>query len=69
MADNRFPYTPELAPFWRAFDAWLDEIIRVYGPDSGAGWDERGRGAEGSHLRKLWDARHAARQAWLRSAA
>lgn len=67
--NRKFPYTPELKPFQDADDAWSAELVRVFGNDSGtARYQPRGKGAEGSTLRKLHDAREAAREAWWRTA-
>jgi hypothetical protein len=67
---NRFPYTPELKPFQDADDAWGEELRRVFGNRSAeARYSSLGRGEEGSELRRLHDARDAARAAWHRSSA
>lgn len=68
MANNVFPYTAELAPFQAADDAWSEELRRVFGKNAGqARYESRGRGEEGSKLRKLHDARESARAAWHQS--
>jgi hypothetical protein len=64
-----FPYTLELKPFQAADDAWGAELARVFGKASGdARYGLGGRGAEGTELRRLHDAREAARSAWHLSA-
>jgi hypothetical protein len=69
MANRNFPYTEQLAPFQRADDAWGDELVRVFGKLAcNARYDGRGKGTDGSRLRKLHDAREAARITWFRSA-
>lgn len=69
MANNRFPFTPELEPFQNADDAWSDELVRVFGKDAGqARYEPRGKGEPNSMLRKLHDARDAARITWHNSA-
>lgn len=68
MANNAFPYTPQLEPFQKADDAWDNELVRVFGRNAGqARYEPRGRGDEGSTLRLLHDIREAARSAWLQS--
>ena len=70
MANNDFPYTPELRPFQVADDAWGDELRRVFGKNAGqARYETRGKGEPGSELRRLHDAREQARVTWRRSAA
>jgi hypothetical protein len=70
MANNAFPYTPELKPFQDAEDAWTAEVRRIFGKRAGdARYTAEGKGIEGSTLRKLHDAREAARLTWHRSAA
>jgi hypothetical protein len=67
--NRQFPYTPQQKPFQEADDAWSAELRRVFGKQSGqARYEERGKGQEGSELRRLHDAREAARRAWLVSA-
>ena len=67
---TNFPYTPELQPFQEADDAWSAELRRVFGKDSGqARYEPRGKGTDGSALRRLHDAREAARSLWHGSAA
>lgn len=69
MANRKFPFTPELKPFQDADDAWSAELRRVFGADAAtARYLDRGKGAEGSALRKLHDDREAARAVWLNSA-
>lgn len=69
MTRGDFPYTPALTPFQDADDAWTAEVRRVFGRDAGtARYQLRGKGDEGSELRRLHDNREAARAAWLRSA-
>lgn len=69
MANNKFPYTAELKPFQDADDAWSAELQRVFGKNAGqARYESRGKGAEGSELRRLHDARDAVRVAWHLSA-
>lgn len=69
MANNRFPYTPELAPFQAADDAWGEELRRVFGKRSAhARYTDIGKGEPGSLLRRLHDTREAARSAWHQSA-
>lgn len=69
MANRAFPYTPELKPFQAADDAWSAELSRVFGKDAGtARYQPRGKGEPGSELRRLHDARDAARVAWHLSA-
>lgn len=66
---NRFPYTAELFPFQQADDAWSAELHRVFGNDAGqARYEPRGTGEPGTELRRLYEARTAARAAWHRSA-
>lgn len=69
MANNSFPYTPELKPFQDADDAWGYELTRVFGKRSAeARYTSIGKGEDGSELRRLHDAREAARVAWYQSA-
>lgn len=69
MANNKFPYTPELKPFQDADDAWGDELRRVFGRRSAeARYTKLGEGEEGSKLRALFENRMAARSAWHNSA-
>lgn len=64
-----FPYTPELKHFQDADNAWSDELQRKFGKQAGdARYLARGKGEEGSELRRLHDAREAARAAWHASA-
>ena len=70
MANNAFPYTPELQPFQQADDAWQPALEHVFGKDAGtARYQPRGKGEPESMLRKLHDAREHARALWLASAA
>lgn len=65
MANNAFPFTAALKPFQDADDAWGDELRRVFGKRSAeARYTSLGIGAEGSNLRRLYEARQAARAAW-----
>ena len=67
--NRKFPYTAELPTFQAADDAWGAELRRVFGKDAGqARYEPRGKGADGSALRRLHDARDAARLAWHQSA-
>ena len=69
MANNLFPYTPELKPFQDADDAWSAELVRLFGKSAGdARYGARGKGEEGSKLRQLHDARMAAQSRWHQSA-
>jgi hypothetical protein len=69
MTNRNFPYTPALAPFQVADDAWSAELRRIFGKNAGqARYEPRGKGAEGSNLRQAHDAREAARRAWFASA-
>jgi hypothetical protein len=69
MANRNFPYTAELKPFQDADDAWSAELHRVFGKQAGdARYTARGKGDEGSELRRLHDVREAARLAWEASA-
>ncbi len=69
MANNLFPYTPELKPFQNADDAWSAELTRVFGKNAGqARYEPRGIGSESSELRRLHDARMAAQSIWHSSA-
>lgn len=69
MANNDFPYTPELKPFQDADDAWSAELRRVFGKDAGqARHEPRGTGEEGTDLRRAHDAREEARVIWHQSA-
>jgi hypothetical protein len=66
---RKFPYTVELQPFQQADDAWSAELKAVFGKHAGqARYEPRGKGAEGSALRTLHDAREMARAAWHASA-
>lgn len=65
---SRFPYTAELKPFQDADDAWSLELTRVFGKDAcNARYMDSGKGLAGSELRRLHDAREAARVAWFKS--
>jgi|KBSMisStandDraft_5_1062788.scaffolds.fasta_scaffold67902_5 hypothetical protein len=67
--NRSFPYTEALKPFQDADDAWSAELVLTFGKSAGqARYEARGRGAEGSELRRLHDAREAARAAWHQSA-
>jgi len=67
--NRKFPYTAELPTFQAADDAWGAELRRVFGKDAcNARYLPRGKGAEGSDLRRLHNAREAARLAWHQSA-
>jgi hypothetical protein len=69
MANRQFPYTPELKPFQDADDAWSLELQRIFGKNAGdARYQERGKGAEGSELRRLHDERMIAQTLWHISA-
>jgi hypothetical protein len=69
MANNRFPYTAELKPFQDADDAWSVELQRCFGKNAGqARYEPRGKGDEGSKLRKLHDLRMIAQSTWHQSA-
>jgi hypothetical protein len=69
MANNRFPFTPELQPFQEADDAWSAEITRIFGKNAcQARYEPRGKGEEGSQLRRLHNARELARATWHNSA-
>lgn len=64
-----FPYTAELQPFQAADDAWSAELRRAFGRNAGqARYERRGRGDDGTALRRTHDAREAARAAWHSSA-
>lgn len=65
-----FPYTSALPAFQAADDAWDAELRRLF-KDAAcmARYQERGRGPEGSELRRLYDAKHAARARWHASSA
>lgn len=53
----------------RGYDAWDIELARVFGKDAcNARYLPRGKGEEGTELRRLHDAREAARRAWHASA-
>lgn len=70
MPNRYFPYTAALKPFQDADDAWSAELQRVFGKDAGqARYEPRGKGEEGSELRRLHDTRDAARAAWHATAA
>ncbi len=65
-----FPYTAELPAFQAADDAWSAELKKTFGKDAGqARYEPRGKGADGSALRRLHEAREAARVAWFQSSA
>jgi hypothetical protein len=69
MANKLFPYTPELKPFQDADDAWSLELRRVFGNKSGdARYQDKGKGEEGSELRRLYEARMLAQSVWRQSA-
>jgi len=69
MSNKAFPYTPELKTFQSADDRWAEELQRKFGKDAGqARYEPRGKGEEGSELRRLHDLREAARSAWHLSA-
>ena len=69
MANNSFPFTPELKPFQDADDAWGNELRRVFGKRSAeARYTELGKGYEGSELNRLYEARMAAQRRWHASA-
>lgn len=69
MANNRFPFTEQLKPFQDADDAWGDELRRTFGKWSAeARYSDLGMGEEGSNLRRLYEARTAARATWHASA-
>jgi hypothetical protein len=69
MANRQFPYTPELKAFQDADDAWALELQRVFGKHAGdARYQLLGKGAEGSELRRLHDARLNAQTIWHQSA-
>jgi hypothetical protein len=69
MANNAYPYTPELKPFQDADDAWGAELRRVFGKRSAeARYTDLGKGEEGSELRRLHDIRMAAQRRWHASA-
>lgn len=66
---SRFPYTAELKPFQIADDAWSAELKRLFGKQAGdARYGTRGKGEEGSALRRLHDARMEAQRVWHASA-
>lgn len=70
MANRAFPYTLALKPFQEADDAWGTELQRIFGKHAGdARYTDKGKGLEGSELRRLHDAREAARIAWYATAA
>ena len=67
--NRSFPYTDKLPAFQAADDAWSAELKRVFGKQAGdARYVARGKGEEGSELRRLHDAREAARLTWHQSA-
>ncbi len=46
-------------------DAWQVELVRYFGKNAGDfRYTKHGRGEEGSTLRKAYDARTAAQEAW-----
>lgn len=54
--------------FRLADDEWKRQLEEVFGRAAGdARYDERGRGEEGTPLRRAYDDRDAARIAWVRS--
>lgn len=58
-------YTDAHKAFAAADFAWSVELARVFGKDAGtARYQPRGKGEEGSDLRRLYDAFTAARIAW-----
>lgn len=58
-------YTAEHLAFNAADAAWSAEIVRVFGKkNQDARYYPRGKGEPGSELRRLYDARDAARRAW-----
>lgn len=66
MARNSFPYTPALKAFQDADDAWGAELERAFGKRRAeARYTKLGTGAEGTPLRKLFEARDRARTQWL----
>lgn len=66
---NLFPYTPELKPFQDADDAWSHVLCLTFGKDAGqARYEPRGKGAPGTHLRRIHDVRMAAQATWHNSA-
>jgi hypothetical protein len=51
--------------FQRADDAWMAELVRIWGKDAGdVRYTSHARGDAGSTLRALYDARNAASDAW-----
>jgi hypothetical protein len=67
--NRSFPYTDKLPAFQQADDAWSAELKRIFGKRAGdARYTAEGKGEEGSDLRRLHDAREAARVAWHQSA-
>lgn len=69
MLKRHFPSTPQLKAFQDADDAWDGELRRVFGKQSAlARYTNLGKGEEGTAVRKLFEARDAARTAWLSSA-
>jgi len=69
VANKAFPYTPELKAFQDADDAWSHVLKLSFGKDAGqARYEPRGKGAEGTQLRRLHDEREAARIKWYASA-
>lgn len=58
-------YTPAHNAFAAADKAWSAELERVFGRDAGtARYQPRGKGEDGSELRRLHDAFTATRIAW-----
>lgn len=58
-------FTPEHLAFNAADAAWSAEIKRVFGAkNQDARYYPRGKGEPGSELRRLYEARDAARIAW-----
>lgn len=56
-----------LAAVCAADDAWQAELERQFGRQScNARYDDRGRGAEGSNMRELYEARNEAWHVWDR---
>ena len=69
MANNAFPYTPELKLFQVADDAWSAELQRIFGKDAcNARYRPRGKGEPGTTLHNLHAVREAARITWHWSA-
>jgi hypothetical protein len=51
--------------FQAADTAWSAELVRLFGAEAGdVRYTPRGRGEEGTELRKLYEARDSARIAW-----